>query len=227
MTLASSAILSCTFVGRQIDDYYPEECKTRAYIQNELPFYLTRRFHKESPVRLAIIPFSAPATIAGSSNEMPGVGDYLVRDVHAEMLRTGEVPIVEIFNRKDWPGKKEEFFAGNYGALQMARDANYDLVMVGYVEQMQSLDSMTVHTRIMEADSGISIWYGQSTVNSSRRSNNELKSDFYIEKWTPNDISTKDITHKLARCVVEGVMESEPVPEVQYNDSILPSIPGF
>ena len=97
--------------------------------------------------------------------------------------------------------------------------------MVGNIEKMTNIDSMTIQTRIMEVDSGISIWYGQSTVDSNRKLHNELKSDYWLEKRRPDRVPTKAMTHKLARCIVDGVMNAETVPEVQYNDSILPSMP--
>lgn len=226
LTLASAAtFLSCSTIGKQIDAYYPEECKTHAYMQNELPFYISRRFHNKSPVRMAIIPFASPVNVAGSSDEMPGLGMDLVRQLHGEFLRSGEVPIVEIFNRKDWPGKKEDFYSGNYGALRMARDADYDLVMVGNINPMNGLDNLSVETRIMEAESGISIWYGQSTIDSPRDLHNELKSDIWLEKRRPDRLPIKTMTNKLARCIADGVINAETVPEEQYNGSILPSSP--
>src|SRR4051812_36516187 len=124
--LAGFCLCSCSFLYNR----YAESCNSHAYLQRGLYAYINSRYHYNSPVRMAIIPFSVPANISADNSERPGLGNELAWKIHAQLLATGQIPIVEVLNRQDWPNKKEEFFTGNFGAIAMAREAGYDLLMV-------------------------------------------------------------------------------------------------
>ncbi len=188
-----------------INDRYGETCKTRAYTRTILSDYVSTRFVSGSPVRMAIIPFSSPANISMNSIERPGVGNELAWNVHARMLGTDTVPIVEMLNRQDWPGKKEEFFTGNFRAIEYARAAGYDLVMVGAVDEMRSLDSVSAYTKVIDTEAGITVWYGKTDVNTRRDDLNEFTSTIGLTKKRPDLLYTDDLYNKLAKCIVKAV----------------------
>ena len=88
---------------------------------------------------MAIIPFDVPEGFAQPGNESAHFGRQLASLMVQQFQASGEVKIVELFNQAHWPGKREEFFTGNHRALQLAADAGYDLVMVGYMEELRPM----------------------------------------------------------------------------------------
>ena len=207
LTLMAAFLLSgCSHLPFIGGPYYPEQCKTHAYLENGLGSVLTQRFHSNAPVRLAIIPFSTPAGIAYQNADLPGLGNRIAWNVHALLLKSGEAPIVEVLNRQDWPGKKEEFFTGNFGALAQAREAGYDLVLVGYLEPMHSLDEMTAESKLIEVESGMTIWYGQNTASTWRGDRNRVMAHLGITDRRPDLIYNHELVEALSACVADSVV---------------------
>lgn len=194
--------ISCT-----VTQPHKESCKMRAYLNTDLEDYISSRFHKGSPVRMAIVPFSVPANLSYASNQQPGLGQQLAWKVHAEMMTSENVPIVEVFNRSDWPGKNQEFFSGNFGALSQAREAGYDLVMVGQVDPPRTTSSLVVHTKIIDVDSGITLWYGTSYANSkiTKNFNNSFVNTFIKVKEEPSRTYFNELVDQSATCMVDEI----------------------
>lgn len=206
LTLVAILMLNaCSFIyGR-----YGETCNSRAYVHRPLPEYISQRFFKNAQVRMAIIPFSVPANLAAISDEQPGLGNELAWKVHAKLLESKEVPIVEVFNRQDWPRKKEEFFTGNFGALSMAQEAGYDLVMVGNVEQQKQLDTMIVHAKVIDVEAGITLWYGKVEAH-TRRPNMESWADtFWLDDKIPSKLYSGSLIDEASRCIASVVTSDE------------------
>lgn len=192
---------------------YGETCNSRAYLQTPLGDYISKRFEPGSRVRLAVIPFSVPANLAAQSDEQPGLGIDLAQRVQARLLQTGVVPIVELLNREDWPGKKDEFSHGNFGAIQTARDAGYDLVLVGNVLPMASMEQLSAQTKVIEVESGVTAWYGETTVSSNRSYFNSLGSSWGMSQRRPDRIFIDQTVDKLASCIRNDVIAERVVPE--------------
>jgi len=186
--------------------HYGESCNTRAYVASDVDTFLRSRFLKNSPVRVAVIPFIVPANLAAYSNEFPGIGNQLAWKVQAEFLRKQAFPIIEVLNRQDWPGKKEEFFTGNFGALTYAMDAGYDLALVGLVESGDRLDTLTVDTKLIEVDSGITLWYGRTSAVTSRKDMEEVAATLGLIERRPDLMYYDPLIEKASRCIVEEVM---------------------
>ena len=195
----------CSYIHAQLG----ETCNSRAHVQMILVDYLSRRFASHSPVRLAIIPFSVPANLSGYNTERPGVGDQLAWKIHSEWLQNAAVPIVEVLNRQDWPGKKEEFFTGNHGAIAMAREAGYDLVQVGLVENLRSTDALTVHSKIIEVESGITVWYATSTVVTRRPELQSAAAMTGLVNRVPALLYTPEMVDSAAVCLVKEATSEE------------------
>ena len=197
-----------------IHDRYGEHCNSRAYTKTILADYITSRYVSGSPVRMAVIPFSVPANISYRDTERPGAGNTLAWTIQAELLRTGILPIVEILNRKDWPGKNEEFFTGNHGAIEMARDAGYDLAMVGHLDPIKSLERLSASVKIIDVESGVTVWYGQVTATTWRQDMDYTSSALMVTQRDPARHYTAEIFEELGRCIVsEAVREDVVMPE--------------
>lgn len=206
LTCLTSVVLlaSCSY----LESRYGETCKSRAHIKQDIHTYLSARYDRNAPVRVGIIPFSVPANFTTIDNELPGVERQLAWSMQAELLSSELFPIVEVLQRDDWPGKKDDFFAGNHGALTMARDAGYDVVLVGFLEPLKSLDTWTVHSKLMDTDGGITIWYGTTTV-STRRSTSDAVSSWVGLEDRQEHLYTSEIMSKIPKCIVKALAADE------------------
>lgn len=188
---------------RNIHDHTTEYCNSRAYIQQGLNEFINKRFGSKSPVRLGVVPFTVPANLTANRRELPGLGNTLAWRVQAWMLENGSVPMVEVLPREDWPGKRDEFFTGNHGAIRMARDAGFDLVLVGLVNEMTSLDTLSASVKIIETESGITVWYGTVDAISARQSVDRNVSWLGITDRKPAEFHYEPLVEKLAKCIVK------------------------
>ncbi len=186
--------------------YVMDPCNSRAYVRTVIPDYLSTRFQTNAPVRVAVVPFSVPANVAGINNEVPGLGNELAWKVHERFVDSNVFPIVEVFNRQDWPRKKEEFHTGNFGAIASARDAGYDLVFVGNVDPIRSLDELSATTKLIETESGTTIWFGKTTARSDARAMNQTLSSYYLADRVPSTLDLPGLEEDLSRCIVREVV---------------------
>ena len=204
VTLLTPAVVlsGCLMINRYVGD----DCNTRAYVRTDIPGFIDQRFKGGTTARMAVIPFVTQANFTAQNSESPGVSDQLAWSVHRELLGYDTLPIIEVFNRQDWPGKKDDFFTGNFGALTLARDAGYDLVLVGYLEKITRLDEWTVHTKIIDVDSGTTLWYGTSRVTNNRADLLEVSSTMGLTDRRPDMLDTKQMTDRAAICIAHDIM---------------------
>jgi hypothetical protein len=191
----------CAFIGNHVGEW----CNTRAYVRTDLAAYIDQRFTPKSPVRVGVIPFEVPANLSARSAQMPGLGNQLAWQVHSNLLATEVFPIIEVLNREDWPRKKEQFFTGNFGALQVARDAGYDIIVIGYLEPIVRLDTWIVHTKIIEVDSGTTIWYGSSKVYTNRSDMLETSSFVGLTDRRPDIYWNDKLLETVAQCIAHDM----------------------
>ncbi len=191
----------CALLGRHVGEW----CKTRAYVKTDIEGYINQRFTAKSPVRVGVIPFSVPANLSNRSAQMPGLGNKLAWAVQRKLLATEVFPIIEVLNREDWPRKKEEFFAGNFRALAYGRDAGYDMIVVGYMEPLYRLDTWTVHTKIIEVASGTTLWYGSSTVFTTRHDMWETSSTVGLTDRRPDFYYSDELLQRVTSCLTQDM----------------------
>lgn len=160
---------------------------------------------------MAVIPFTVPANLSGNKYDAEGLGNELAWEIQAEILKKEGVPIVEVLNRQDWPGKKDEFFTGNFGTISQAREAGYDLVLIGYVEKMNSLDTLSAYAKILDVEAGVTLWYAHLVTSTMRPDAREVGATFGMMDRRPDLLSIPPMQSKLAKCVVEQAF-SEKMP---------------
>jgi hypothetical protein len=148
-----------------------------------------------------VIPFEVQANFSSRGAQFAGTGNQLAWAVHRQLLATETFPIIEVLNREDWPRKKEQFFTGNFGALRYAADAGYDMIVIGYLEPLTRLDTWTVHTKIIEVASGTTLWYGTSTVYTTRHDMYEVSSTLGLTDRRPDILYSEDILNNVAECI--------------------------
>jgi hypothetical protein len=204
---------SCSLISRKTFELSGEECKTHAYINQDLESYLSQRFGSRSQPRLGIIPFSVQANFSGWGQYKPNWGYDLAVMLHQQLLSSGKVKISEVLDRRDWPGKSEEFFAGNFGAIQSAKNAGYDLVLVGQQESLRNVSDLTIVTKLIDTDSGITVWYAKSTVYSYRPEIEKSAAYVNLSTRRPDLNYATDNAQALSKCIVEAMLPPEEIVE--------------
>ncbi len=205
-------------------------CKSHAYVRVGLADYISQRFDSGAPVRIGIIPFSVPANLSNFGGRTLSTGTDIAWRLHAQLLKRNETAIIEVFPREDWPGKQEEFFKGNFGAIAQAREAGYDMVVVGLVDGIRSLEEMTAHSKLIDLDNGITVWYGTSTATIEKPAMDSPLYTLGLSSARPDMVETNNLVDLLSICVAndivnedditsEGLPSDDTVPAVRPNPS--------
>ncbi len=205
--LITQAGCSIAYIGKQ------ETCTTRAYIRTPLNRYLNARFDLNAPVRMGIIPFATQANISAWGRELHGLGIQMASTMKNEFLRTGEVPIVELMNRQDWPAKKEEFHAGNFTSIEMARNAGYDLVLTGLLENITEMNELTLQTKVIEVASGMTVWSGKTTIETSKHEYERSRPIVWFKRRRADKLDIYKLSDELVMCAIDEILLDEEVPE--------------
>lgn len=171
------------------------DCNSRAYIKTDIAAYLSSRFDSKAPVRLAIVPFGVPANLSGWGAESRGLGFQIGMALQGKMLETELAPISELFERR-LANQKLEFFKGNHEVIDVARQANFDLVLVGLMDELRSNNTISAYSKLIDTSSGITLWYGRTTSRVS-----ETGHEFNLRKL--NVFDRVDYTHDWGRMVEE------------------------
>lgn len=185
----------------------------RAYVNAGLLDYLNTRYDSTNMSRMAIIPFNVPESFAPSGMQSRHFGRDIAMNFHQEIIGSGELGIVELFNRDRWPGKRAEFSNGNYYAIESARNAGYDLVLVGYLEDIVNETDLTLLTKLIDTSNGVTLWYGRTVTYSARRPLRRSLSEysFGIVRDRPDSFAFQERVAEMARCTVDSILYGETV----------------
>ncbi len=185
----------------------------RAYVNAGLLDYLKTRYDSTNTSRLAIIPFNVPESFAPSGMQSRHFGRDIALNFHQEIVGSGELGIVELFNRDRWPGKRAEFSHGNYQAIESARNAGYDLVLVGYLEDIVNETDLTLLTKLIDTSNGVTLWYGRTVTYSARRPLRRSISEysFGFVRDRPDSFAFQERVAEMARCTVDSILYGETV----------------
>lgn len=205
MLLTLALFAGCAYLPPR----YTEICNSRSYVSHDLEEYVRTRFPLGSPVRMGVVPFSTSENLTGLSDYRPGLGLTLAQEFRARALGYETIPIIELFNREDWPGKRDEFFKGNFTAIKMARNAGYDLVFVGLIDNPTGTDKARIFTKLIDVEGGVTIWYGLSEVASWRNDINYVESRLRIIKRKPAEIFSNQLYDRAGKCIVKAVFERD------------------
>ena len=120
---------------------------------------------------------------------------------------------MEVFNLDRWPGKREEFFAGNYQAIEYARNAGYDIVFLGYMEEIRSDDTFTVQTKAIDTSNNVTLWSGKSVMYTRKRDLDKFLAEADLIKTRPEFFHFWERSEQLAACTVDEMLHGEVVPK--------------
>ncbi len=151
-----------------------EECKIQAHIDQVVPNYISDRFQKGNIPRIAVIPFEVPVNFSPAMNPRLRLGHDLASGFQRYILQTTDQLIVEVFDRGEYPGKKMDFSTGNYIALKQARDAGYDFIFIGYMDEIKNDVTLRVQTKLVDTGNNTTVWFGTTEVMSRSRPTRSL-----------------------------------------------------
>jgi hypothetical protein len=214
--LASLILLNgCAIIGKAASR---EQCKIQTY-NDAVPIeYISNRKRLTNPIRLAVFPFSVPENFAHPGPDSSHFGRKLAQAFQSSLLSTGEIPIVELYGIDRWPGKKEEFFAGNFQAISLARNAGYDLVLVGYLEELKNDKDLVVYTKLIDTFNSVTIWSAQTTATSNRRALQKGLFDIGFDKLNADDFAITARVEKLVDCTTKRLFSYSPHEEEKTEE---------
>lgn len=198
-----SAFSACTLNPNIL---IPETCNIRAYTETSLLEYLESEQYAQKRSRFAIIPFDVPETFAAQGGQNRHFGRELARMFHQELQSAGELPIIELYDIDRWPGKRQEFFAGNYRAIEIGRHAGFDFVLLGYLDDITNATDLSLYTKIVDTSNGITVWSGHSEVRSHLRDWKRELSRTRLLKEQPEEFRFKERVAELARCTTKRIL---------------------
>ena len=178
------------------------DCKIQAYIESGVIDFVSTRYRKHLPVRMGVLPFLVPENFAAGMGRKENYALELTRQFQSEIVKTGEISIVELFDFGSWPGRRDDFYSGNYQALQAARMAGYDLLFVGQMEDITNDQDLVMLTKVIDVVNGVTLWHGRTTVASHARKDRRLLSSFEIIKDQPELFSFPQRSEELVRCTI-------------------------
>ncbi len=160
MTLATISI-GCSLIPAIFTTDYDikDSCKIRAYIYEPLWDVLSDQNDTNTPPRVGIIPFTVPANLTSTTSSTTGLGHEMAWEIHQTLLQKQGQAIFEILNREDWPGKRQEFYTGNFGGISQAYSAGYNYIIVGNLQPLASLNKASLLIKVINVASHKSVSY--------------------------------------------------------------------
>lgn len=186
-----------------------EGCNIRTYIDVGFDNYLSQQNRTKKILRMAVVPFDVPETFAPVGRENINYGIELAKRFQQQLL--GKTPglIVELFDRERWPGKREDFLKGNYQAIELARNAAYDLVAVGYMEEITNSSDLVILTKIIDVTNSVTLWDARTVVYTTQRTLRSNLSRVGAVEDQPDLFAFPERTQKFAQCTVERLLSTE------------------
>ena len=201
LTIAS-LLSSCSYLGDQAGEW----CNTHAWVRTDLESYVYQHFKGGQQARVGVFPFMSQANIADKSDGFRGLGTQIAWGVQRELLATEVFPVVQMLAKEDWAGQKNEFFTGNFSSVAFARDAGLDFILIGYVDWPARLDKWNIHTKLIDVHTGATLWYGTSTVSTSRSDMLEVSSTLGLTDRRPDQYDMHPIREAAAHCIVHDMV---------------------
>ncbi len=186
-----------------------EECTIHADIEENIHDYLRSRYDESKPKRFAIMPFDVPENFS-PPGALPGAlanntGQELARRLQQALVAQQDIGIVEVFDRESWQKKRDEFFRGNYVAIDQARSAGYDLLIVGMLEPITNGTTLRFQTKVIDLSGNMTVWSGLTEVYSNARDwDNALIRREFVQ--VRNDyFNFRERFETYARCTAERI----------------------
>jgi len=192
-----------------------DACKIHAYIYEPLWDVLSDQNDTVTPPRVGIIPFTVPANLTSTTTSTTGLGHELAWEIHQTLLQKQGQAIFEILNREDWPGKREEFYNGNFGGISQAYAAGYTYIIVGHLQPLTSLSKASLLIKVINVASHKSVSYIEVKRSIPHFHPSTRPPSFLDDGYEPSSYYPKKLFQPLARCAATYLWEGQ---EENSND---------
>lgn len=206
LVMLITLISFCSCAVLDITESQP--CKNHTNINTNLKKYITKRYLNKKLLRLGIFPFSVPANFTAKSLDRLDFGIVIAQKLQPYLLSSNLFTTVELLDYPEWSGKKQEFFANNLQAIEIARNIGLDFVVLGYLSPQNHIEQMTVYSKIIDVNTGITVYYGETTAfNEYLKERKSLKAALTTQ-YQPSDFRIDDLTQTLMTCHGKAVIRS-------------------
>ncbi|MGI6680965.1 MAG: hypothetical protein ACOX3T_05760 [Bdellovibrionota bacterium] len=179
---------------------YTNQCKNHANIKINVKRYVNSQYSRRKFLRLGIFPFSVPANFSSYSVDRADYGTLLAQELQPTLLSLDVFSTAELLDYNDWSNKKQEFFSNNIKAIEIGKNLGLDFIVVGAMSPNNFVDKMTVYSKIIDVNTGITIFYGETTgINEKFENKNFLNANFN-SKSDPSDLMLDRLTNTTMRC---------------------------
>lgn len=175
-------------------------CNIRANIDSEFQDIVYAREDAGITTRVGVLPFFVPESFSN-------YGEDVSVAFKREMLRSQAFNIVEYFKHGNWQEHSEDFTTGNLLAINMARNAGYNTIVVGQIDGKSSGRRHRLDTKLIDVPSAITLWSGSLEITSSKPTTDSLSEFFNLKREVPNIFDFDGLAEEMARCAVhEGFL---------------------
>lgn len=187
---------ACAF----IDITDKETCKNHANININLKKYITSRYANKNLIRLGIFPFSVPANFTAKNLDRLDYGTILAQKLQPTLLALGLFSTSELLEYSEWSGKKQEFFSDNLLAIEIGKNIGLDFIVVGYLAPQNHIEKMTLYSKVIDVNSGMTVFYGETVAYNNYLNERKNKADFGLIEYKPSDFKLNEFTDSLMQC---------------------------
>lgn len=181
-------------------------CKTRAFTLESKESARDNTLANQQDSRLGIFAFDVPANLAAAIPDRGDSGVYLAARVQQQLMGGRLIGIVEVVPLYDWPGKREEFLRGNFGALTLGKDAGYDLVLVGAVQPQRRSNELSALIKVIDIRNHVTLEYFESSFTEIPTTS-MLPNRLRPEEMPPD--TTHSLLDGLSSCIADHLKGSE------------------
>jgi len=183
------------------------QCKNRAYIHIPVEEYINERYSSSPLVRVALVPFEVPASFSRNIAGWMNFQEEITQSLHVKLLESGKFQLLEIF--KTHPLRKDDFITGNYEITELAKQAGYDLLLVGQVGNLSGVTQLSGTAKLIDVNTGITVWYGQSQVGKVSYSTSRRDAFGVFGRDRPDYMPFRLLADQFTSCLVENIFSEE------------------
>lgn len=184
-------------------------CKTHAFVRVPVADYLQTAFHPAHPTRVVVLPFLTQTNFGSARfGQFPeSFGTEVARLVQAKILEQEVIPVVELSMNGPWVASFADLHGGNYAVLEWARAQGYDMVFVGQLEPLVSLDGLTLTGKLIDVTKQVTLWYGRAQLDSRAQALRNVGAGLGVVQRGQHLPEYRRLTELTVDCLVSSVFE--------------------
>jgi hypothetical protein len=209
MTVTSLLLSACGLFERHVQT----ACKSHAYVRVNVEDYLKAAFPPNHGASVVLLPFVAPQNVgigATRFGQFPeSFGTEIARIAQGQMLEYGVIPVVSLATQGPRVAPYADMFGGNYEAMEWARTQGYDLVFIGQLEPLSSLESVSITGKLIDVTKQVTLWYGRAKIDSRSQLARDLGASLGLTKRGQQLPEYRRLTELAVSCLMTSVFKAD------------------